>query len=40
MLDIPPKVFIYGAKAYPSYRLAKATIKLINAVAEKVNNDI
>lgn len=35
-----PKVFLYGAKAYPSYRFAKTTIKLIHAVAEKINNDL
>ncbi len=38
-MDICPKVFIYGAKAYPSYKLAKEVIKLINSVAEKINND-
>ena len=38
-LDICPKIFIYGAKAYPSYKLAKEVIKLINSVAEKINND-
>lgn len=38
-LDICPKVFIYAAKAYPSYKLAKEVIKLINSVADKINND-
>ena len=38
-LDMTPRVFIFGAKAAPSYRFAKSVIKLINETAELVNND-
>ncbi|SHJ96216.1 starch phosphorylase [Clostridium amylolyticum] len=38
-LDIVPRTFIFAGKAAPGYFLAKKTIELINAIAEKINTD-
>jgi starch phosphorylase len=36
---VPPRTFIFSGKAAPSYFMAKLIIKLINAIADAVNND-
>jgi starch phosphorylase len=37
--DITPRTFIFGGKSSPGYFMANLIIKLINCVAEVVNND-
>lgn len=38
-LDIPKTTFIFGAKAFPSYRRAKSIVRFIGEIAKLVGND-
>lgn len=37
--DLPPATYLFSAKAAPGYHMAKLIIKLINNIAQSVNND-
>ena len=38
-LELTPRTFLFGGKAAPGYFIAKLIVKLVNSVAEVVNND-
>ncbi len=38
-LDVLPRSFVFGAKAAPSYHMAKLIIRLVNGIGEVVNDD-
>jgi len=38
-IEMAPRVFVFGAKAAPSYHIAKRIIKLINSIGRAINRD-